>query len=164
MTCSSVGPNGRGPPPWTTNSYAITPWLASLRRLDAFGANVIVLGQGPAMRDRTYLRLTIQAYAGVVDAVRRALEGGLFKADEIVAAVDVDAIGKQYPKGQTGRARRLPDCAAPRGHRHLRRPVLLAHVLKQGIVMTIVAVAIAACWLPAWRASRLDPNTVLRSD
>jgi putative ABC transport system permease protein len=32
------------------------------------------------------------------------------------------------------------------------------------VVMTIVAVAIGACWLPAWRASRLDPNAVLRSD
>jgi hypothetical protein len=32
------------------------------------------------------------------------------------------------------------------------------------VVMTIVAVAIAARWLPAWRASRLDPNAVLRSD
>jgi glyoxylase-like metal-dependent hydrolase (beta-lactamase superfamily II) len=29
-------PDGQGPPPWTTNSYAIRPWLASLRRLDAF--------------------------------------------------------------------------------------------------------------------------------
>jgi predicted permease len=32
------------------------------------------------------------------------------------------------------------------------------------VVMTIVAVATGACWLPAWRASRMDPNTVLRSD
>jgi putative ABC transport system permease protein len=32
------------------------------------------------------------------------------------------------------------------------------------VVMTILAVAIAACWLPAWRASRLDPNAVLRTD
>ena len=32
------------------------------------------------------------------------------------------------------------------------------------VVMTIVVVAIAACWLPAWRASRLDPNAVLRND
>jgi ABC-type antimicrobial peptide transport system permease subunit len=32
------------------------------------------------------------------------------------------------------------------------------------VVATIVAVAAAACWLPAWRASRLDPSAVLRSD
>jgi putative ABC transport system permease protein len=32
------------------------------------------------------------------------------------------------------------------------------------VVTTIVAVAAVACWLPAWRASRLDPNVVLRSD
>jgi predicted lysophospholipase L1 biosynthesis ABC-type transport system permease subunit len=32
------------------------------------------------------------------------------------------------------------------------------------VVMTIVVVASAACWLPAWRASRLDPNAVLRND
>ncbi len=95
-------PDGQGPPPWTTNSYAIGPWLASLRRLDAFDASVIVPGQGPAMRDRTYLRLTVQLFAAIVDGVQRALERGLYRADDIVAAVNVDAIGKQYPKGETG--------------------------------------------------------------
>ena len=30
--------------------------------------------------------------------------------------------------------------------------------------MTIALVAAAACWLPAWRASRLDPNAVLRDE
>jgi putative ABC transport system permease protein len=31
-----------------------------------------------------------------------------------------------------------------------------------GVVATITLVAALACWLPAWRASRLDPNVVLR--
>jgi predicted permease len=32
------------------------------------------------------------------------------------------------------------------------------------VIITIALVAAVACWLPAWRASRLDPNVVLRTD
>src|SRR5262245_32291594 len=32
------------------------------------------------------------------------------------------------------------------------------------VIATITAVAVVASWLPAWRASRLDPNVVLRDD
>ena len=32
------------------------------------------------------------------------------------------------------------------------------------VISTITLVAAIACWLPAWRASRLDPNVVLRAD
>ena len=38
-------------------------------------------------------------------------------------------------------------------------PITLA-----AVVMTITLVAACACWLPAWRASRLDPSEVLRTD
>ena len=37
--------DGQGPPPWTTNSYAITPWLASLRALRGLD-RMIVPGRG----------------------------------------------------------------------------------------------------------------------
>jgi ABC-type lipoprotein release transport system permease subunit len=30
------------------------------------------------------------------------------------------------------------------------------------VIAMITAVAVFASWLPAWRASRLDPNVVLR--
>jgi ABC-type antimicrobial peptide transport system permease subunit len=33
-----------------------------------------------------------------------------------------------------------------------------------GVIATMSAVAAVACWLPGWRASRLDPNVVLRAD
>jgi ABC-type antimicrobial peptide transport system permease subunit len=33
-----------------------------------------------------------------------------------------------------------------------------------GVVATITLVAAAACWLPAWRASRVDPNVVLKDE
>jgi ABC-type antimicrobial peptide transport system permease subunit len=32
------------------------------------------------------------------------------------------------------------------------------------VIATITAVAVVASWLPAWRASRLDPNIVLRDE
>jgi predicted permease len=32
------------------------------------------------------------------------------------------------------------------------------------VIGTITVVSAAACWLPAWRASRLDPNAVLRDE
>jgi len=33
-----------------------------------------------------------------------------------------------------------------------------------GVVATITIVAAIACWVPAWRAARLDPNVVLRDE
>jgi len=33
-----------------------------------------------------------------------------------------------------------------------------------GVIATMSTVAAIACWLPGWRAARLDPNLVLRDD
>jgi glyoxylase-like metal-dependent hydrolase (beta-lactamase superfamily II) len=89
--------DGNGPPPWTTNSYAITPWLDSLRRLDALDVSIIVPGQGPTMRDKGYLRRTIELFAAVIDQVHAALDRGLTSLADVQAAVNVDAIAAGYP-------------------------------------------------------------------
>jgi len=91
--------DGNGPPPWTTNSYSVTPWLESLHRLEAFDADVIVPGQGPAMHDKAYLRRTIRLFASVIDQVHAALERGLVRLSQVQAAVDVDRIGLEYAPG-----------------------------------------------------------------
>jgi cyclase len=92
-----VAPEKRaGPPPWTTNSFSITPWLASLRSLRALDVAVIVPGQGPAMHDKAYLDLTIELFASVIDQVHAALERGAGSLQEVQAAVNADAIGRRY--------------------------------------------------------------------
>jgi glyoxylase-like metal-dependent hydrolase (beta-lactamase superfamily II) len=88
--------SGEGPPPWTTNSFAITPWLESLRGIEALDATVIVPGQGMAFHDKTYLRLTIELFAAIIDQVQAALERGVVGVDAVVATVDVDPIGRRY--------------------------------------------------------------------
>lgn len=97
-----VGPEkGDGPPPWTTNSYAITPWLASLRGFEALDADVIVPGQGPAFHGKTFLKLTGDLFASIIAQVHSALERGLTTLAEVQVAVNVDAIGRQYTPGST---------------------------------------------------------------
>jgi glyoxylase-like metal-dependent hydrolase (beta-lactamase superfamily II) len=91
--------NGQGPPPWTTNSYSITPWIESLRRLDALDARVVVPGQGPAMHDKAYLRRTIELFSAVVAQVHTALESGRYRLEDVQASVNVDSIGRGYDPG-----------------------------------------------------------------
>ena len=92
--------DGKGPPPWTTNSYAITPWLESLRRFDALETVAIVPGQGPVLHDKTYLRRTIALFAAVLDQVHAGLERGLVTLSEVQKSVDVDRIATDYAPGE----------------------------------------------------------------
>lgn len=90
-----------GPPPWTTNSYAITPWLNTLRRLASLDVNVVVPGQGPAFRDKSYLNLTIDLFSSIIAQVHAALERGIVPLSEVQATIDVAEIGRRYTPGAT---------------------------------------------------------------
>lgn len=88
--------NGDGPQPWTTNSNSITPWLKTLRSLEALDADIIVPGQGPVMRDKKFLTLTVKLYASLIEQVHSALARGVVGIDSIQKAINADALGKQY--------------------------------------------------------------------
>ena len=88
--------DGHGPPPWTTNSYSVTPWLESLRLMDALDPAKIVPGQGPTMRDQAYLERTIELYVAIISQVQAALARGLITEDEVRKVIDVDRIGLAY--------------------------------------------------------------------
>lgn len=92
--------DGKGPPPWTTNSYAITPWLESLQRLEALDTVAIVPGQGPVMHDKTYLHRTVELFTAVLDQVHRALEQPSVAAKAVPGMVNVDRIGREYAPGE----------------------------------------------------------------
>ena len=92
---------GNGPPPWTTNSYAITPWLTSLRGLERLDAGIVVPGQGPAFRDKAYLKLTGDLFASIISQVHAALQRGVVPLSEVQAVVNVDSIGRLYTPNAT---------------------------------------------------------------
>ena len=88
--------DNRGAQPWTTNSYKITPWLASLRRLEAIDATIIVPGQGGPLYDKTYLRNTIALYESLIAQVHAAMEKGAVRLDQVQAAVHLEAIRTRF--------------------------------------------------------------------
>ena len=90
---------GEGAQPWTTNSYQITSWLASLREMDALDAGIIVPGQGPAQRDKNFLRLTISLYESIIRQVHASLERGALTLSQVQAEVKVDDLRQQFTAG-----------------------------------------------------------------
>jgi len=93
--------DGPGPPPWTTNSYAISSWFDSLRRLAALDADAIVPGQGPVLHDKAYLQRTIELFQTIIDQVHAALGSGAVTVEEVAANVNVDRIALAYTPGAT---------------------------------------------------------------
>ena len=98
---------GEGAQPWTTNSYKITPWLVSLRALEALDAGIIVPGQGPELRDKSYLRLTIAMYDAIIRQVHAALERGAVRLDQVRAEVKLDDIRQQFTRGDAAQSARF---------------------------------------------------------
>ena len=92
---------GKGAQPWTTNSYKITPWLASLRQMEALDAGIIVPGQGPAQHDKNFLRMTIALYDAIIRQVHTALERGAVRLDQVQAAVKLDDLRQQFTGGES---------------------------------------------------------------
>ena len=93
--------SGTGAQPWTTNSYRISPWLASLRAMEALDVGIIVPGQGPALHDKTYLRMTITLYDAIIRQVHAALERGATRLDQVQSAVKLDDIRQQFTGGDS---------------------------------------------------------------
>jgi cyclase len=88
--------DGKGPPPWTTNSNAVTPWLESLKSLNELDVGTVVPGQGPAMHDKRYLTLTNDLFDAVLSQVHHALEHGVVTLADVKQAVNVDSIAARY--------------------------------------------------------------------
>jgi cyclase len=90
---------GKGAQPWTTNSYKIAPWLASLRVMESLDAAIIVPGQGPAQHDKNFLRTTIALYDAIIRQVHAALERGAVRLDQVQSAVKLDDLRQQFTGG-----------------------------------------------------------------
>jgi glyoxylase-like metal-dependent hydrolase (beta-lactamase superfamily II) len=88
--------DGRGAQPWTMNSFAVSEWLESLRRLEAFDAAIIVPGQGPAMRDAEYLHATKELYQSLIDQTDAALRSGALQLADIRNRIDVTTFHSRF--------------------------------------------------------------------
>lgn len=85
--------------PWTTNSYAITPWLESLRQLVALDPRIVIPGQGPPDRDKAYLVLTTQLFESIVTQVHAAMESGVVTLPEVRRAVNLESLRAKFTHG-----------------------------------------------------------------
>jgi hypothetical protein len=78
------------------NSYAVSEWLTSLRRLEAFDAAITVPGQGPALHDGAYLSTTVDLYETLIEQSRTQLREGVVLFDDVRAGIDVEDFRERY--------------------------------------------------------------------
>ncbi len=91
------------PFPFGTSSY-VSDWIATMKKLDAMDAAVIVPGHGPIEHDKTYLH-TITALLETIDTqVREAVKAGL-SLEETRKKVDISKYTDQLTAGIESRKR-----------------------------------------------------------
>ena len=76
-----------GPIPFATGSY-VADWIASMKKLDALDASVIVPGHGPVERDEKHLQQITSLLQTIYDQVQQAVNAGL-SLEETKKKVDV---------------------------------------------------------------------------
>ena len=84
------------PVSWTTQSYAISPWIDSLRAMIALRPRLIVPGHGPLMRDTSYLALLVDYMESARSQVSAALAAGAVTPEQVAAAVDLSAFRARF--------------------------------------------------------------------
>jgi glyoxylase-like metal-dependent hydrolase (beta-lactamase superfamily II) len=93
------------PVTWTTNSFRIAPWIASLKAVRTLDPAVIVPGHGPAFRDTQYLTLVIELFEAAVSQVNQALARGLVTSAEVQTAVNLEPFRERFTRGKRARRR-----------------------------------------------------------
>jgi cyclase len=81
---------------------------ASLRRLAALDADIIVPGHGPAFRDKSYMLLEAELFEAVLAETQRALRSGAVSIDQVQAAVDLSRFKERFARGDTKVAEQFP--------------------------------------------------------
>jgi cyclase len=100
------------PVTWTAQSYAMSPWIDSLRQMAALHPRLIVPGHGPLMRDLDYLNLVVAYMESARAQVRAALAGGAVTLDEVAARVDLASFRARFTGGDADRSEAF-DAYAP---------------------------------------------------
>jgi glyoxylase-like metal-dependent hydrolase (beta-lactamase superfamily II) len=76
--------------------------VASLKRLIAIDAEVIVPGRGPALHDNAFAVLELRLLESVVDGVDRALAAGVTELWEMQMTVKVEELRESFTHGDAG--------------------------------------------------------------